>query len=311
MDYGEQASHSKVGASIAIALHARQLVELSVGCFAPPEGLLSVVGSVAAASLRCLDLSCGIVGMPAFMLSSIGVFAKLQTLRLELFTSEQAILLDLLPLNEVESWKFHELEKLVIDFEALSDDDRHQTSIQLLRFLSRCTLGRPNRLCLSLMGFVDEDALALEDFFCAHSALHNCRVVGCDADILDIAFLHANTAYLQLYGIPSIRDVVTLNPGLRTLCLRSFDEADIAPLEGFIACLEDSHHHNAKRLQLHLPSFRWTRTDSAANDEQEELALVGRMYRCAHRLRPHGIIVIDCAGYTFDGLWINLTNGEF
>jgi hypothetical protein len=306
-DFGNdrEESDSAVNAATAIALHARQLVELQVSCWAPPDVLLATVAVVSPASLRSLDLSWEMAGMPALMLSYIGAFVNLQTLKLEAFDSDQAILPGLLSLDEVDGWTLPKLEKLDINLEEL--EDRQSTSIQLLRYLSRCVLGRTNSLCLRLDGLVSGDASALQAFFGHHRALTQCSLsikhkheAEGAADISRVALLHADATCLQLSCIPKLREVETLNPRLRVLCISLNVGKDLSHLKAFMTALGDNRRQGAEPLHLHFRWFRWTPADMRANYAQNESPLQELMCRHAYYLRSRGIVVLDDSGYTFD-----------
>jgi hypothetical protein len=265
----KEEADSAVNSATAIALHARQLVELTVSCWAPPDGLLATVAAVAPASLRSLDLSWEMAGMPALMLSYIGAFPNLRTLKLEAFDSDHALLLGLLSLDEVDGWTLPKLEKLDIDLEEVVD--RQSTSIQLLRFLSRCVLGRPNSLCLRLNGLVSDDAPALKVLFSRHGRLSQCYLgvtggVEGGADISTVALSHWDATGLQLNCIPV--QAKTLNPRLRVLCISLCVGEGLSQLEAFMTALGDDRQQGAKPLYLCFRRFWWTPADMRANVAQ-------------------------------------------
>jgi hypothetical protein len=294
-----------VNAALAIALHARQLVQLKVECHAPPDALLATVAVVTAASLRSLDLSWELDGMPALMLSYIGAFANLQTLKLEAFDSDHALLPGLLSLDEVDGWTLPKLEKLDIDLKEFVD--RQSTSIQLLRFLSRCVLGGPNRLCLRVNGLVSDDAPALKAFLGLHRTLSQCSLgvgAGGEADISTVALSHADATCLQLTFIPILREAVTLNRRLHNLCIRlsvRVNREVLSQFEIFMTALGDNRRQGAELLHLHFQYFRRTPADMRANLAQNESSLQELMCRHAYNLRSRGIIVLDGDGDTSDG----------
>jgi hypothetical protein len=304
---GEQSSNLAVETAVTIALHSRQLAELDVGCFAPPEGLLAAVASVAFTSLRVLDLSVQYSpGIPAGMLSCIGTFPRLHTLRLKFFESDQTIPTwpAVLDLDEVGGWTLRDLEKLEINLEEISDGDHHQ----LLRFLSRSVLGKPNTLHLVLWGLASEDAHALEDFFHVHTALCQVQLFGGETDVSDVALLHADTEYLMLQSFPSTHTALSFSPRLRTFCLATYYAGEFPPLELLMTALADHRSPDAEPLEFQMKylggrRFRWTDEHfSRASDlAQDQAALLGRMYFCAHRLRPRGLVVLDGNGYTVEG----------
>jgi hypothetical protein len=304
---GEQLSNLAVEAAVTIALHSRRLAELDVVCFAPPEGLLAAVASVASTSLRVLDLSVRGPGIPAGMMSCIGTFPRLHTLTLRLSESDQTIpsWLQVLGLDDLGGWMLRELEKLEIDFEELSGHDHH---LQLLRFLSRCVLGKPNRLHLILWGLVSEDAAALEDFFHVHTALCQLKLFEGQADISDVALMHADTEYLMLQSLPSTHTAMSFSPRLRTFCFAGSCAGEFAPLEFLMTALADHRSPDAEPLEFQVMylggrRFRWTDEHlfRAADLAQDQAALLGRMCFCAHRLRPRGLVVVDGNGYTVEG----------
>jgi hypothetical protein len=304
---GEQLSNLAVEAAVTIALHSRQLAELDVFCFAPPEGLLAAVASVASTSLRVLVLSVHSPGVPAVMFSCIGTFPRLQTLTLRLSESDQTIpsWLQVLGLDELGGWKLRELEKLEIDLEELSGHDHR---LKLLSFLSRCVLGKPNRLHLVLWGLASEDAPALEDFFHIHTALCQVNIFDSQADISNVALLHADTEYLMLHSLPSTHTAMSFSPRLRTFCFAGSYAGEFAPLEFLMTALADHRSPDAEPLEFQMMylgrrSFRWTdeHFSRAADLAQDQAALLGRMCFCAHRLRPRGLVVLDGNGYTVEG----------
>jgi hypothetical protein len=305
----EKVANSGVDAASAIVVHTRDLVKLSVDCHAAPNGLLAIVAVMAPATLCDLDLSWESPGMPALLFSCIGSLLKLQKLRLAPRASDQDILPRLLSLDVVAPWALHELSELVISFEECV----LQTSIQLLHFLSRCLLGRPNTLCLQLTGdrFDMEYAPALEIFLRRHVALSRCSVSG-HSDILSVAVLHADTTYLKLSSLPSVPAVITLSPRLRTLSITTIDSTtEPSPLRFFMTALENHHRlpQDSLRIQVHYLAsegwsrFRWT---PAHDPSRKELELRGQMHLCAYRLRLRAIELLDTDGDTFDGTHIEL-----
>jgi hypothetical protein len=288
---GEHLSNLAVEAAVTIALHSRQLTELDVVCFAPPEGLLAAVAFVASTSLRVLDLSVASPGVPAVMFSCIGMFPRLQSLTVRLSESDQTIPSwpQVLGLDELGEWTLRELEKLEIDLQELSGHDHH---LQLLRFLSRCVLGKPNKLHLVLWGFASEDAPALEDFFHVHTALCEVALYECQTDISNVALLHADTECLMLRSLPSIHTAMSFNPRLRTVCYAGSYAEGFAPLEFLMAALADHRSPDAEPLGFQIIYLGWT---------DEHLSRTADLAHCAHRLRPRGLVVLDRYGYTVEG----------
>jgi hypothetical protein len=158
-------------AATAIVLHARQLVELSVVCHATPHGLLAAAAAVAPTSLRRLNLTWEASELLALMVSCIGSLSNLQTLTLTPIISQPVTLHGTMRLNEVAHLTLRNLEQLVINLEHPPEDSDDQPLDQLLRFLSRCILGEPTRLCLILKGLCSEDKNAVEELLRRHVAL--------------------------------------------------------------------------------------------------------------------------------------------
>jgi hypothetical protein len=304
-EHGEHLSNLAVEAAVTIALHSRQLAELDVACLAPPDGLLAAVAFVASTSLRVLDISVCSPGIPAGMMSCIGMFPRLQTLTVRLSKSDQTIpsWFQVLGLDEVGGWTLCELEELEIDLHDMSSHDHH---LQLLHFLSRCVLGKPERLHLVISGLASEDAPALEDFFHVHTALRQVKLFGGPTDISNVALLHADTVYLRLHSLPSTHTAISFSPRLRTFCFDAVDPAEFAPLEVFMTALADHRSPDAGPLEFQLMHvgwriFHWTSEYFSATDlAQDQAAFLGRICFCAYRLRPRGLVVLDSDGYTVE-----------
>jgi hypothetical protein len=311
-------------AATAIVLHARQLVQLSVFCYATPHGLLAAVAAVAPTSLRRLNLSWEASGPLALIISCIGSLSNLQTLTLIPIVSQPVILHGIMRLDEVAHWKLHHLENLVIDMQQASEDSDDQTMNQLLRFLSRCILGEPTRLCLTLMGLSLEDTNAVEELLRHHTVLSQCHLMG-TPDVVNSALSFVDTRYVRLHIIPFAQAATTLSPRLRTLCIRNFSTAlEIEQLKAFMVALEKHNRDDAEPLQIHVQCetvwpahhartsipFRWMPRHSSATDNKEEHAHVDWMRLCAERLQPRGIDVLDHAGYTFNGSRFELPEAE-
>jgi hypothetical protein len=316
-------------AATAIVLHARQLLELSVFCCATPHSLLAVVAAVAPTSLRHLNLTWEASGLLALMISCIGSFYNLQTLTLTVRITKPVTLPSPMHLDEVTNWAFRKLEKIVVESETfLLEDGDNQTLNQLLRFLSRCLLGEPTRLCLSVGGlFSSEDGNAVETLLRSHIALSQCHLRG-TPDIISNALSFVDARYLKLQLIPSTQAAASLGLRLRILCIQAMVTVlEVTQLEAFMIVLENHRPLDAEPLQIHVKCetqwtfhqsrigwmgvpFRWRPTHPPAIVIEEQHSHMERMRLCAERLKPRGVYVLDYDGYTFDGSRFELLEAE-
>jgi hypothetical protein len=316
--YKNARADQAVDTAVAVALHAHQLVGLTVDCHAPPIGLLAVVVAVAAASLRHLSLCCAWQDrLPTLMLSRIGSFGRLRALGLSLYGTDQATLPWLLSLDALNPWALHELRVLNIVFEAQRNQQENQT--RLVQFLSRCVLGEPDKLCVRFAGFATEQAPAVEEFFGRHGRLCHCRVQDCDDAIYDVAFAHADTPYLLISGIPS---VAMRNPRFHALFIDTPSNLKTTDVISFMATLENQQIQDAVPMLLHLHCWditpdsesnamfdlRWMPADTDLAPSMEELAFMGQMFRIAIRFRARGMVVLDSDDKSIDGAHYKYTH---
>jgi hypothetical protein len=313
-----------VDTAVAVALHAHQLLRLTVECHAPPIGLLAVVVAVAPTSLRHLSLSCAWQdGLSTLMLSRIGSFCHLRTLKLFLYQSDQATLPWLLSLDALNPWTLHELRTLDINVEALHD--QREIQARLVQFLSRCVLGEPNKLCVRLEGFATEHSPVVEEFFGRHVRLYHCSLLECDTAIYDVALAHADTPSLLLGGLPS---VATRNPRVHALCIEAPFDVETADIISFMAALGDQQIQDTEAMQLHLRCYahimsnfeseatfplQWMAADtnSDVTPSMVELAFLGQMLRIAIRLRARGILLLDYSDKSIDGVHYEFPDDVF
>jgi hypothetical protein len=311
-------------AATAIVLHARQLVELSISGDVTPNGLLAVVAVVAPVSLRCLNINWEASALLALTLSCVGSFSNLQSLTLTPRTSKSDNLRvpTLMRLDEVDDWVLHKLKKLAVDFGELPDENENQTLNGLLRFLSRCQLGEPSRLCLILEGISWEDGNAVEELLRRQIALSECHLTGAiEPDLISNVLSFVDARYFKTELIPSAHAAASLSLRLRILCIdTSISVLAVTRLDAFMDALERHRPLDAEPLQIHVHCeiswddfesstgvpFRWISAHPTSTVTEEQQSHMGRLWLYATRLKRRGVDVLDYDGYALDGSWFEL-----
>jgi hypothetical protein len=306
-------------AATAIVLHARQLVELSISGYVTPNGLLAVVAVVAPTSLRCLNINWEASALLALTLSCVGSFSNLQSLTLTPRTSKSVNLRGpaLMRLDDVDDWVLHKLEKLVVDFGELPDENENETLNELLRFLSRSPLGEPGRLCLILDGISWEDGNAVEALLRRQIALSECHLTGAfEPDLINNVLSFVDARYFKTELIPSAYAAARLSLRLRVLCIEaSVSVSADTPLDAFMAALERYRPFDAGSLHIHVHCkmqrdnsgsstgvpFRWMSAHPTSTVTAEQRSYIRRMWLYAARLKRRGVDVLDYDGYALDG----------